>query len=117
MSNLPLTFVAPDIAVAPQLELDQLAAAAAQGFKSVINNRMPEELGQPSQDDLRAAASRAGLNYEWQPVNPAAIGPQDVARFAQLLDSLPRPILAFCRSGSRSTALFNAAMRQRQGNG
>jgi len=117
MSHLPLTYVAPDVAVAPQLEPDQLAAAAAQGFKSVINNRMPEEPGQPSQDELRAAATRAGLKYEWQPVNPAAISAQDVARFGQLLDSLPRPILAFCRSGSRSTTLFNAAMRQRQGNG
>lgn len=113
MSHLPLTFVAPDIAIAPHLQPDQMADVAAHGFKSVINNRLPEELG-AVQDALRDAASQAGLQYQWQPVNPAAISAQDVAQFAQLLDELPRPILAFCRSGSRSTALFNAALRQRQ---
>lgn len=110
MSRLPLTYLANDVAVAPQLDPEQLAAAAAEGFKSVINNRLPEELG-PLQDVLREAATRAGLRYEWQPVNPAAISAQDVAQFAKLLETLPRPILAFCRSGTRSTALFNAAAR------
>ena len=112
MSHLPLTYLAPDIAVAPFLQPEQMADIAAQGFRSVINNRTAEELG-AVQQALRDAASRAGLSYEWQPVNPAAISPQDVAQFAQLLQSLPRPILAFCRSGSRSTILFQAAMRER----
>jgi uncharacterized protein (TIGR01244 family) len=114
MSTLPLDYLAPDIAVSPHLEPAQMADVAAQGFKSVINNRLPEELG-ALQDALRDAASKAGLEYEWQPVNPAAISAQDVSRFAQLLDKLPRPILAFCRSGSRSTILFQAAARQREG--
>lgn len=116
MSHLTLTFVAPDIAVAPHLQPEQMADVAAHGFKSVINNRLAEELG-PVQEELRTAASQAGLQYQWQPVNPAAISAQDVAQFAKLLEDLPRPILAFCRSGSRSTVLFNAALRHRQDNG
>lgn len=114
MSHLPLTYLAPDIAVAPQLQPEEMAAVAAEGFKSVINNRMPQEPGQPAQEQLRAAATQAGMQYEWQPVNPAMISAQDVERFAALLDSLPRPILAFCRSGSRSSALIQAAARLRQ---
>jgi uncharacterized protein (TIGR01244 family) len=110
---LPITFVAADIAVAPQLQPDQMAAVAAEGFRSVINNRMPQEPGQPAQDALRDAAQRAGLQYEWQPVNPAAITAQDVEQFGQLLEKLPRPILAFCRSGSRSTVLYQAARRSK----
>jgi uncharacterized protein (TIGR01244 family) len=113
MSQLPLTFVAADIAVAPQLQPEQMAAVAAEGFRSVINNRMPQEPGQPSQDALREAANSAGLRYEWQPVNPAAISGEDVARFAELLESLPRPVLAFCRSGSRSSVLYQAARRSK----
>jgi uncharacterized protein (TIGR01244 family) len=112
MSDLPLTYLAPDIAVAPQLQPEQMAALAAQGFKSVINNRLPEELG-TLQDALRDAAAKAGLRYEWQPVNPSAIGAEDVAKFAQLLEQLPHPLVAFCRSGSRSTILFHAAKRSR----
>ena len=114
MSQLPITFVAPEIAVAPHLQPEQMAAVAAEGFRSVINNRMLEELGQPAQQALRDAASQAGLAYEWQPVNPAAISAQDVEQFAALLDRLPRPILAFCRSGSRSSILVQAA-RERKG--
>lgn len=113
MSQLPITFVAPDIAVAPQLFPEQMSTVAAEGFRSVINNRMPQEPGQPSQDALREAAVQAGLAYEWQPVNPAAINEQDVERFAALLERLPRPVLAFCRSGSRSSILVQAA-RQRK---
>ena len=113
MSNLPLTYLAADVAVAPQLQPEQMPAVAAQGFRSVINNRMPQEPGQPAQDALRNAAAEAGLRYEWQPVNPAMITAQDVEQFAALLDTLPRPTLVFCRSGSRSAALFQAAARRR----
>jgi uncharacterized protein (TIGR01244 family) len=115
MSNLPITYVAADIAVAPQLQPEQMSAVAAEGFRSVINNRMPQEPGQPAQDALRDAATRAGLAYEWQPVNPAMISAQDVEQFAALLDKLPRPILAFCRSGSRSTVLVQAARQRKSG--
>jgi uncharacterized protein (TIGR01244 family) len=114
MTNLPISFVTADIAVAPQMQPEQMAALAAQGFRSVINHRMPHEPGQPAQEALRDAAAQAGLRYEWQPVNPAMITADDVKRFAALLDELPRPLLAFCRSGSRSTALVQAAARQRQ---
>jgi uncharacterized protein (TIGR01244 family) len=114
MTNLPISYVTPDIAVAPQMLPEQMAALAAQGFRSIINNRMPQEPGQPAQEALREAASNAGLRYEWQPVNPAMITAEDVQRFAALLDELPRPVLAFCRSGARSTALVQAAARQRE---
>ena len=114
MSNLPLTYLASDIAVAPQLQPEQMAEAAAQGFKSVINNRMPQEPAQPAQDALRDAATQAGMHYEWQPVNPAMIGAQDVEKMASYLETLPRPLLVFCRSGSRSTALVQAAARMKK---
>jgi len=111
MSDLPLTYLAPDIAVAPQIQPEQMAQLAAHGFKAVINNRMPQEPGQPAQDALREAAERAGLAYECQPVHPAMIGMEDVQRFADLLEKMPRPLLAFCRSGTRCTTLYQAAKR------
>ena len=97
--------------VAPQLTPAAMAQAAAAGFKSVINNRPDFEHGpdQPAHADLQAAALAAGLEYRFQPVDARYQSPQEIAAFAQLLAELPRPILAFCRSGNRCTRLFMAA--------
>lgn len=115
MSELHLTYVAPDVAIAPQVLPEHMAALAAEGFRSIINNRMEDELGQPPHESLRHCASQAGLEYAWLPVNPSMISVHDVARFAQLLGRLPRPLLAFCRSGHRSNVLYQAARQGRQG--
>ena len=85
--------------------------AAAAGFRSVINNRPDFEGGpdQPTSASMEAAARAAGLQYEWLPVAPNAHSADEIARFAELLKTLPTPILAFCRSGARSSKLFSAA--------
>jgi uncharacterized protein (TIGR01244 family) len=108
--SAPIHYLAPDFAVAPQLSPDQVRALAAQGFRSVVNNRMEQEPGQPPEAELRAAAQEANLQYERQSVDPSQITLEDVARFAELLERLPRPILAFCRSGSRSSILYRAVV-------
>jgi len=100
-----------DVCVAPQLDPAAMAWAAHAGFKSVINNRPDFEAGpgQPTSAQIEAAAVAAGLRYEFLPVAPAVQTPDEIARFAQLLADLPKPILAFCRSGTRSGKLFHAA--------
>ncbi|MBN9472861.1 MAG: TIGR01244 family protein [Bordetella sp. SCN 67-23] len=105
------TSLTESFAVAPQLAPGDMAAVAAAGFKSVINNRPDFEGGpaQPSSEQMEAAAQAAGLNYVHQPVNGANIQPGDVSTFASLLKTLPGPVLAFCRSGARSTKLFMSA--------
>ena len=100
-----------DVSVAPQLDPAAMAWAAQTGFKSVINNRPDFEGGpdQPTNAAIEAAAVAAGLRYAFLPVHPAIQTPEDIARFAALLESLPKPILAFCRSGTRSGKLYRAA--------
>ena len=100
-----------DVCVAPQLDPAAMAWAAQAGFKSVINNRPDFEAGpgQPTSAQIEAAAVAAGLRYEFLPVAPVVQTPDEIARFAQLLADLPKPILAFCRSGTRSGKLFHAA--------
>jgi uncharacterized protein (TIGR01244 family) len=112
--SAPINWLAPDFAVAPQLSPEQVRELAGLGFKSVINNRQEHESGQPPEAELRAAAAEAQLNYERQPVNPAQIRMEDVARFAELMETLPRPILAFCRSGSRSSILYRAVIERQK---
>ena len=103
--------LSPDVCVAPQLEPAAMAWAAQNGFKSVINNRPDFEGGpsQPTSAQIEAAAKAAGLSYAFLPVNGAYQSPEEIARFGELLSQLPRPILAFCRSGARSGKLYHAA--------
>jgi uncharacterized protein (TIGR01244 family) len=111
MSTLPVRPIAPDVCVAPQLDPAAMAEAARQGFRSVVNNRPDFEHGpdQPTSAAMQAAAVAAGLEYRYLPVDGAYQSPEQIAAFASLLQELPRPLLAFCRSGARSTRLYQAA--------
>jgi uncharacterized protein (TIGR01244 family) len=104
--NLPIRNVAPDVCVAPQLTPEAMAEAARAGFRSVVNNRPDFEHGP---DQPTSAAIAAGLEYRFLPVSGGYQTPEEIAAFAQLLEELPRPLLAFCRSGARSTSLFMQA--------
>ena len=77
----------------------------------MINNRPDMEGGpdQPTSAAIEAAAKAAGLEYAYLPVNGGYQSPEEIARCAELLKSLPRPLLMFCRSGARSTKLYMQA--------
>lgn len=109
--SVSLQPIAQDVYAAPQLTPEAMAAAAEAGFKSVINNRPDMEGGpdQPTSAAIEAAAKAAGLEYAYLPVNGGFQSPEEIARCAELLKSLPRPLLMFCRSGARSTKLFMQA--------
>lgn len=106
----PINPLSADFAVAPQLTPEDMGAVAQAGYKSVIINRPDFEGGadQPTSAQVMAAARAAGLQVEYQPVVSGAMTQQDVERFGQLLDTLPAPVLAFCRSGTRCTHLYRA---------
>ena len=111
--SLPLSQIAADVCVAPQLTPEAMADAAAAGFRSVVNNRPDYEGGpdQPTSAQIEAAARAAGLEYRYLPVQGGWQSPEEIAQFAQLLEELPRPLLAFCRSGARSTRLYMQALQ------
>ena len=111
MASLRVSQLTPSLSVAGQLEAASMAEAAAAGFRSVINNRPDFEGGpaQPTNAQLEAAAQAAGLEYRFLPVAPGYQSPQEVADFERLLTELPAPVLAFCRTGTRSSKLFVAA--------
>jgi len=107
---VPINPLSADFAVAPQLGPDDMQAVAQAGYKSVIINRPDFEGGadQPASGDVMAAARAAGLQIEYQPVVSGAMTQQDVERFGQLLEELPAPVLAYCRTGTRCTTLYRA---------
>ncbi|MDX2275989.1 MAG: TIGR01244 family sulfur transferase [Hyphomonadaceae bacterium] len=102
--------VTPDFAVAPQLALEDFAAAAAAGFKTVINNRPDGEApGQPSSAEAEAAAKAAGLAYHHIPVQGGP-APAAVEQMAAALEATRgTPVLAYCRSGMRSITTWGLA--------
>lgn len=110
-TSLPIRAVSPDVCVAPQMTPEAMAEVAVLGFRSVVNNRPDFEHGpdQPTNAAIEAAARAAGLEYRFLPVDGGYQSPEQIAEFAKLLRELPGPVLAFCRSGARSTRLFMAA--------
>lgn len=108
---LPIQRLNADVCVAPQLSPDAMVDAAAAGFRSVINNRPDFEHGpdQPTSAAIEAAARAAGLQYAHLPVAGGYQSPEEIARFAELIATMPHPLLCFCRSGARSTRLYVAA--------
>lgn len=112
MSTPQVQQLSADVCVAAQLDPTAMAWAAQAGFKSVINNRPDFEGGpdQPTHSQMEQAAAAAGLAYAFLPVAPAVQTPDEIARFAELLQTLPKPVLAFCRSGTRSTRLYRATL-------
>jgi uncharacterized protein (TIGR01244 family) len=113
MTTLPAQRLSDDVSVAPQLDAAAMALAAAAGFKSVINNRPDFEGGpdQPTAASVQAAAEAAGLSYRYLPVSGGYQTPEEIAAMAALLKELPGPVLAFCRSGARSTQLYLQALQ------
>lgn len=112
MSQVTVQPIAQDVYAAPQLTPEAMAAAAEAGFKAVLNNRPDFEGGpeQPTSAAIEAAAQAAGLAYAYLPVQGGYQSPEEIAKCAELLKSLPRPLLMFCRSGARSTKLYQQAV-------
>ncbi|CAM0997173.1 Beta-lactamase hydrolase-like protein phosphatase-like domain-containing protein [Rhodanobacter sp. Root179] len=95
------------LSVAPQIAAADMPAIVAQGFRSVVNNRPDgEEPGQPDNAGLEAAALAAGLEWRHIPVVSGKVNDDQVRSFSEALAQLPGPVLAFCRSGTRCSALW-----------
>ena len=98
------------VAVAPQITADDVAAIAAAGYVAIVNNRPDdEEPGQPSGDAIRAAAEAAGLRYAAVPVGREGIGDAQLAAMTAAIAEADGPVLAYCRSGTRSCHLWALA--------
>ena len=99
-----------DFAVTGQITPEQVPAIAAAGFKSILCNRPDDEgPGQCAFSEVARAAERAGLQARHLPVVSGQVSEAHVAAMAQLLRELPGPVLAYCRSGARSTGLWQLA--------
>lgn len=106
----PLT---DNVQVSPQITLDQIAAAKAEGVTVIINNRPDgEDPSAPQSAEIEAAAKAAGIDYVSIPVTHAGFSAPQVDAMIAALDKAEASggkVLAYCRSGTRSTLLWSLA--------
>ncbi|WP_323809884.1 protein tyrosine phosphatase family protein [Sphingobium baderi] len=106
----------PSILVSPQISVADVEQARAQGVTVIINNRPDdEEPGQTNGAEIEAAAKAAGIAYAAVPVAHGGFAPWQLDGMAAALAQAGEgKILAYCRSGTRSTLLW-ALTRARAG--
>jgi uncharacterized protein (TIGR01244 family) len=99
----------PLFATSPQIETSDLATIAAQGFKTIICNRPDGEGGpeQPSSSAIKAQAEKLGMSFHHLPFSSGQLTEELVKEFAKIVEASPGPVLAYCRSGARSTQIWS----------
>jgi uncharacterized protein (TIGR01244 family) len=110
-NNVNIRKIDDDFAITGQITPEQVKAVAEAGYKGIVCARPDgEEAGQPSFEAIAHAANSAGLAIVHVPVaGPLSEG--QIIRFQTAWDTLPKPILGYCRSGARAGSLYQTLRR------
>ena len=103
-----------EYSVAGQITVEDLKTIADQGFKSIVCHRPDAEVDdQPAFADIAATAKSMGMETRHIPVGREGVGYEQVRAFVDALDEMQRPMLGYCRSGARSTAIYQQTLHIR----
>ena len=98
------------ILASPQIAVSDIAEARAIGVAMIVNNRPDgEDPSAPQSDEIAAAAREAGMEYRTIPIGHSGFSENQIDEMMKALDEAEGPILAYCRSGTRSTFLWALA--------
>ncbi len=96
-----------DFWASPQLTEADVSQAAADGIRTIIANRPDdEEPGQIPASRMAELAARNGIAFVHIPIVPGGATDDAVARMHEALTTQPKPILGYCRTGTRSATLW-----------
>jgi sulfide:quinone oxidoreductase len=105
---MELRTISPKFTVSPQISVEDVQTIAAQGYRAIICNRPDGEgADQPSFKEIAKAAEAAGIEARHVPVQSGMVKDQDVSAFGEALEDVQRPVLAYCRTGTRSATLWS----------
>ncbi|WP_299507956.1 bifunctional protein tyrosine phosphatase family protein/NAD(P)/FAD-dependent oxidoreductase [uncultured Roseobacter sp.] len=105
---MELKKITEKVTVSPQINADDMAAIKEAGFRAIICNRPDGEgADQPSFEEIEAAAKAVGIDARYVPVKSGMVTDEDVAAFGTALKEVQRPVLAYCRTGTRSATLWS----------
>ncbi len=111
-----LTKLTGTFSVAGQIDAADLPAIADAGYRSLICNRPDGEgPGQPPYSAIETAARGLGLDVHYLPVVSGRLTADNVRDFDALMAQMPRPVLAYCRSGARCTQLWELSLTSQKG--
>lgn len=100
------------LSTAPQASPEDMVLVAKKGFASVMNNRpdFEHDADQPTAQSVADAAHAAGMDFYDLPFSASRVTPELLVQFAQVVGQAKKPILLYCRSGARSTAIYRMAV-------
>jgi sulfide:quinone oxidoreductase len=106
-TTMDIRRLTPELSVSPQIQSADIAGLQAAGFRSLVCNR-PDGEGndQPLFAEIEEAARAAGIQAHYLPAESGKISDEQGRHFGALLASLPKPVLAYCRTGMRSTTMW-----------
>jgi sulfide:quinone oxidoreductase len=105
---MELKKITDKVTVSPQIAPSDLRAIKAAGFRSIICNRPDGEgVDQPSFEEIEEAARALGITACYLPITSGIVTDDDVTAFGEALEELQRPLLAYCRTGTRSATLWS----------
>ena len=91
-----------------QIQVDELEQIKAEGIRSIICNRPDGEgADQPGHVEIETRARELGMSFSYIPVEKGMVQDEDVGRFSEAWETLPKPVLGYCRSGMRAVTLWS----------
>ena len=110
---MELKRITEKLSVSPQIAVEDVAAIKQAGFRAIICNRPDGEANdQPTHEEIAAAAQAAGLEMRYMPVVSGMVKDEDTDAFRDAMRALPKPVLAYCRSGTRCATLWSLSQAQ-----
>ena len=105
---MKINTVDTELSVSPQIAATDIAEIARAGFKTIVCNR-PDGEGndQPLFHEIEETAKKAGLECHYLPVESGKVMDADAEAFGKLIDGAPKPVFAYCRTGTRSITLWS----------
>ncbi|WP_411032759.1 TIGR01244 family sulfur transferase [Shinella sp. BYT-45] len=101
-----------DYSVSPQIGPEDVDVVSLLGFRSIVCHRPDhEQADQPEFSSVAARAAELGIEVRHIPVPSTGLTDGAVAGMIEALADLPRPILGYCRSGTRSTRIYEQALQ------
>lgn len=96
-----------DFAATGQVLESDLEQAVALGFRTIVDNRPDGEApDQPGHAEIEAAARSFGLGFAYIPIVPGQSCDREAQELRKVLEAMEGPVLAYCRTGARSAALW-----------
>lgn len=103
--------------VTGQISPDDVRDIAAEGFQTIICNRPDGESGdeQPTFAEIAKVAEKTGIKTYYIPVIGGQLTQENVDDMAEAVAEAEGPILGYCRSGTRSTNIYEIVQSQKHG--